>query len=41
MSYNFIGVPHALSSLGIIIYNKACLKWPLKNRQNKDPNDEW
>ena len=22
-------------------YSKACLKWPLKNRQNKDLNDNW
>ena len=25
----------------LIIYNKTCLKRPLKNRQNKDLNDKW
>ena len=25
----------------IAVYSKACLKWPLKNRQNKDINDKW
>ena len=23
------------------IYLKTCVKWPLKNRQNKDLNDKW
>ena len=23
----------------IIVYSKTCVKWPLKNRQNKDLND--
>ena len=22
-------------------YSKTCVKWPLKNRQNKDLNDKW
>ena len=22
-------------------YSNACVKWPLKNRQNKDLNDKW
>ena len=22
------------------VYSKTCLKWPLKNRQNKDLNDK-
>ena len=22
-------------------YSKACVKWPIKNRQNKDLNDKW
>ena len=25
----------------IRIYSKICVKWPLKNRQNKDLNDKW
>ena len=25
----------------IFLYSKTCVKWPLKNRQNKDLNDEW
>ena len=24
-----------------IVYSKTCLKWPLKNRQNKGLKDEW
>ena len=28
-------------SLCFCIYNKSCLKRPLKNRQNKDLNDKW
>ena len=27
--------------LGFVSYSKTCLKWPLKNRQNKDVNDKW
>ena len=23
------------------VYSKTCVKWPLKNRQNKDLNDIW
>ena len=23
------------------IYSKTCVKWPLKNRQNKGLNDKW
>ena len=23
------------------VYSKTCVKLPLKNRQNKDPNDKW
>ena len=23
------------------MYSKTCLKWPLKNRQNRDLNDKW
>ena len=25
----------------IAIYCEICVKWPLKNRQNKDLNDKW
>ena len=24
-----------------LLYSKSCVKWPLKNRQNKDLNDVW
>ena len=23
------------------LYSNTCVKWPLKNRQNKDVNDKW
>ena len=23
------------------VYSKTCVKWPLKNRQNKDVYDKW
>ena len=23
------------------VYSKTCVKWPLKNRQNKDFNGKW
>ena len=23
------------------LYSKACVKWPLKYKQNKDSNDKW
>ena len=23
------------------LYSKTCVKWPLKNRQNKGLNDKW
>ena len=32
----------ALENLHIhVLYSKTCVKWPLKNRQNKDLNDKW
>ena len=24
---------------GLLVYSKTCVKWPLKNKQNKDLND--
>ena len=34
---------HHLNNLFIhqVMYSKTCLKWPLKNRQNKDLNGKW
>ena len=28
-------------SFSLKIYIKTCVKWPLKNRQNKDLNEKW
>ena len=35
-------ISNIISSAGLVIltYSKTCLKWPLKNRQNKDLNDK-
>ena len=34
-------VSFELKSAHILTYSKTCVKWPLKNRQNKDLNDKW
>ena len=31
----------SLEPKGQVTYSKTCVKWPLKNRQNKDFNDKW
>ena len=33
-------IDHIIAHI-IIIYSKTCLKWPLKDGQNKDLNDKW
>ena len=32
---------HRIPYRETIKYSETCIKWPLKNRQNKDLNDKW
>ena len=37
----FTAAGHVLIEILHTWYSKACLKWPIKNRQNKGLKDKW